>query len=198
MKKIKNKFNGELIFSFILIILGLALFINPNLAIDIVSYITASILLFLGVISCIKYFKNNNEISTFDFDLVYGVLVIIFSIYLFIKPNILETIFNIILGIYIIINAITKFEYSLLIKKVRSKDFKYVLLLSVIMFILGIILLINPLKTYLLITQIIGIFMIIYSVLSIINNFIVRRNVDLISSYDKFIITKKEDKNENK
>ena len=61
------------------------------------------------------------------------------------------------------------------------------LIISLIAFIWGIILLINPLKTVLLVTQIIGIFIILYAVLDIIDNFILRRNKE---DLNKFYVVK--------
>ena len=88
----------------------------------------------------------------------------------------LAVIFPTILGIWIIVNSVTKFQYSLLLKKLNKSDFKYTLIISLLTFIWGLILLINPLKTVLRVTQIIGIFIIIYAVLDIIDNFILNRN----------------------
>lgn len=176
MKKIKKNYSLSLAFSIIFVILGLFLFIKPDITITTISYIASFILLVLGITSIFRYFKYDFEISAFDFDLVYGVLIIIAGIYLIINPLILLKIFNIVLGIWIIINSVVKFQYALVLRKIKSIDFKYVLILSIISFILGIILLINPLKTILLITQVVGIFIILYGMLDIINNFILKRN----------------------
>ena len=176
MKKSKKNFNFSLIVSIIFVILGLFLFIKPDATISTISYIFGIFLLILGIISIFKYFKYEYEINTLDFNLVYGVLVIIFGIYLIINPALLGSIFPTILGVWIIVNAVTKFQYALLLKKLNKNDFKYILIISLIVFILGIVLLINPLKTILVVTQIIGIFIIIYAVLDIIDNFVLRRN----------------------
>ena len=194
MKKSKKNFNHSLTISIIFVILGLFLFIKPDATINTISYIFGVFLLILGIISIFKYFKYEYEINTLDFDLVYGVLVSISGIYLIINPVLLATIFPTILGIWIIVNSVTKFQYALLLKKLNKNDFKYILIISLLAFILGIVLLINPLKTVLVVTQIIGIFIIIYAVLDIIDNFILRRNKD---DFNKFYIVK-EIKNDEK
>lgn len=176
MKKVKKNFTLSLVSSIIFVILGLFLFIKPDATITTVSYIIGAFLLIVGIISIFKYFKFDYEISAFDFDLVYGVLVIIAGFYFIFKPTLLSSLFSTILGIWIIVNSVTKFQYALVLKKLQKEDFKYILILSLLTFAWGILLLINPLKTVLKATQIIGVFIIIYSVLDIMDNFVLKRN----------------------
>lgn len=191
--KSSKSFVLSIIASIIFVVLGLFLFIRPDATITTISYIIGVALLVLGILSIVRYFKSCFGISPFDFNLVYGVLVIIAGLYLIFNPLLLEVIFPIILGIWIIINAVTKFQYALILLKNKKNDFKYILLISLLVFILGIILLINPLKTVLLVTQIIGIFIIIYAVLDIIDNFILNRNKE---EFDKLYVIKGSDNNE--
>lgn len=191
--KSSKSFILSIITSLIFVILGLFLFVRPDATITTISYIIGIALLILGILSIIRYFKSCFGISPFDFNLVYGVLVIIAGLYLIFNPLLLEVIFPVILGIWIIINAVTKFQYSLILYKMKKSDFKYTLIISLLVFILGIILLINPLKSILLITQIIGIFIIIYAVLDIIDNFVLNRNKE---DFNKLYVIKGSDTNE--
>lgn len=184
----KKNFSLSLITSIIFVVLGLFLFIRPDATITTISYIIGGILLILGVLSVIRYFKSDYGINVLDFDLVYGVLVIIAGLYLIFNPTMLATIFPAILGIWIIINSVTKFQYALMLKKLDKVDWKYTLLISFLTFAWGIILLINPLESVLVITQVIGIFIIIYAVLDIIDNFILKRNEE---DLNKIYIVKK-------
>ena len=107
----KKNNNISLIISIVFVILGLFLFIKPDITIEIISYIKGASLIVLGVISIIKYFKSDIGISTFSFDLVYGVLVIIAGVYFIVKPSLLEVLFPTILGIWIIINSVTHLRF---------------------------------------------------------------------------------------
>lgn len=184
----KKNFSLSLISSIIFVVLGLFLFIRPDATITTISYIIGGVLLVLGIISIIRYFRSDYGINALDFDLVYGVLVIIAGLYLIFNPTMLATIFPIILGIWIIVNSVTKFQYSLVLKRLEKNDWKYTLLISFLTFAWGIILLINPLESVLVITQVIGVFIIIYAVLDIIDNFILKRNEEDIN---KIYIEKK-------
>lgn len=178
----KKSFTLSLIISILFIIIGLFLFIKPDITITTISYLIGGFLIILGIISCIRYFKSDYGINPFDFDLVYGVLVFITGLYFIIKPTMLAKIFPVILGIWIIINAVTKFQYALVLKKLKQDDFKYTLLISLLTFIWGVVLIINPLKTVLAVTQVIGVFIIIYAVLDIMDNFVLKRNEKELNS----------------
>lgn len=176
-KKIKKTFNISLIASFIFIIVGLFLFIKPDATISIISYITGSILLLLGLINMYRYFTSNEKLNMFSFNLAYGVLLVIAGLFLIIDTTIFAKVINIIVGIWIIINSITKFQYGLVLKKAKNNDWTYTILVSLLSFAWGIALLINPLESALTITQVIGVFIIVYAVLDIIDNFIIRKNI---------------------
>lgn len=176
-RRISKKCNASLFISIIFVIVGLFLFIKPDTTISAISYIIGGTLISGGLYSSYKYFSLKDILSTFNFDLIYGVLMLIAGMFLIIKPLALSSFFPIILGIWIIINSITKFEYALLLKRTKNADWTYNFLLSILTFIWGIILLFNPLKTVLLVTQIIGIFIIVYAGLDIIDNFIIRKNI---------------------
>ena len=177
-KKIKRTFNISLVSSFIFVIVGLFLFIKPDVTISIISYIIGGVLLSVGLINVYKYFSSDSKYNLFSFYLAYGVLLCIAGIFLIIDTTIFARIINIIVGIWIIVSSITKFQYAFALKKASNSDFFYTLLVSLLMFIWGIVLLVNPLESALTITQVIGIFIIIFAVLDIVDNFIIRKNID--------------------
>lgn len=183
-EKIKKTFNASLVISIIFVIIGLFLFIKPDTTINVISYVMGGVLIASGLYSTYKYFKAEGILSMFNFELVYGVLVIIAGLFLVFKPNLLGTLFPIILGIWIIINSVTKFQYALVLKKADNEDYLYTVLVSLLTFFWGILLLFNPFASALAITQIIGIFIIVYAVLDIIDNFIIRKNIkDIIKIF---------------
>lgn len=177
-KKINKMCNTSLIISLIFVVIGLFLFIKPDATISLISYTIGGVILTSGIFSAYKYFTAESLGNTINFDLVFGVLLIIAGLFLIIKPTALASLFPIILGIWIIINSVTKFQYALVLKKVKNEDWVGAALISGLMFIWGVVLLFNPFKSALAITQIIGIFIIVYAVLDIINNFIIKKNVN--------------------
>ena len=145
-KKINKMCNTSLIVSMLFIIVGLFIFIKPDTTLSVISYIIGGILLAIGLYSCYKYFSIDNLGNIFNFELVYGVLMIIAGLFLIFKPTALAQVFPVILGIWIIINSVTKFQYALVLKKIKNPDWAYTSLISLLTFIWGIVLLFNPLK----------------------------------------------------
>ncbi len=175
--KIKRTFNTNLVISFFFVVIGLFLFIKPDTTISVISYSIGGILLASGLYSCYKYFSVQSIGNVFNFELVYGVLLSLGGIFLIFNPHALASLFPIILGLWIIVNSVTKFQYALVLKRVKNEDWVYTCLISVLTLIWGIVLLYNPFESALLITQIIGIFIIVYAVLDIVDNFIIRKNL---------------------
>lgn len=185
-KRITKRCNTTFIISIIFVIVGLFLFIKPNTTISVISYAIGGFLLVSGIFSIYKYFSQDGLMNTFNFELVYGVLLSIAGLFLIFNPNLLATLFPIILGIWIIINSVTKFQYALVLKRVNNNDWPYTCLISFLTFAWGLVLLFNPLESVLAVTQIIGIFIIVYAVLDIIDNFIIRKNVsDIIDVFNR-------------
>ena len=176
--KIKRTFNVSLIKSIIFVIVGLFLFIKPDTTISLISYTFWAVLLLMGLINGYKYFSSDNKLNMFSFDLAYGVLLVIAGLFLIIDTSIFAKVINIILGIWIIVNSITKFQYGIVLKKVKNSDWGYTIFVSLLSFFWGVLLLVNPFESALTITQIIGIFIIVYAVLDIIDNFVIRKNIN--------------------
>lgn len=177
-KKIKKTFNTSLVLAFIFVVIGLFLFIKPDTTISIISYVTGGILLLLGLMNVYRYFFSENKLNMFSFNLAYGVLLVIAGLFLIIDTTIFAKVINIIVGIWIIVNSITKLQYGLVLKKAKNSDWGYTILVSLLSFVWGIVLLINPLESALTITQVIGVFIIVYAILDIIDNFIIRKNIN--------------------
>lgn len=190
-RKIKRNFNTSLFISILFVVIGLFLFIKPDATISIISYIIGSFLLLVGLVNVYRYFSSDNKFNVFSFNLAYGVLLIIGGIFLIIDTSIFAKVFNIVLGIWIIVNSVTKFQYGLILKRTNNSDWAYTFLVSILTFLWGITLLINPFKSALTITQIIGVFIIVYAVLDIIDNFIIRKNIDdIINEFDSNLTKK--------
>ncbi len=176
-KKINRMCNVSLIMSIIFIVIGLFLFIKPDTTISIISFVIGGALLLSGIFSTYRYFSSDEIINAFNFDLIYGVLLFIAGVFMIFNPTALATLFPIILGIWIIINSVTKFQYARVLKKAKNEDWVYTTFISILTLIWGIVLLYNPLKSILAITQIIGVFIIVYAVLDIFDNMLIKKNI---------------------
>jgi hypothetical protein len=133
----------------------------------------------MGVLAIIKFISNDHGEISNQVNIVYGILSIIAGIYFIEKPDIIGSIIPLFMGVVIIISSSLKIRQSFDFKNVNSSYFFWSFLTSLLSLICGVILLFNPFKGAVLITRIIGIFLVIYAVLDICNAIIFQKGSSL-------------------
>jgi len=156
--------------------LGLLLLFNPENTINTTSYVLGGMLLLLGVIFSIRYFRRKEYFSYLNMDLICGICFIILGIVLILKPKGLASIIPIMLGMWIIVNSIVKLQYAMYLKTQNISTWATAFTLSIVTLICGLFLIFNPIKSAILLTQVIGGFIIMYGVLDIIDVIVLRKN----------------------
>lgn len=177
----KRIFGISMTTSSLFIILGILLFLKPVTTISIISYIIGGIIFITGLVSLIRYFKDKEEKDYFNFEFVYGVLSIIVALVIICNPTAIATIIPIVLGGWMIINSIIKIQLSLNLKSYKNDKWLPTFIIATITLIWGALLIINPLKGALVITQVIGLFIIVYAVLDIVESNLIRKNINIVS-----------------
>lgn len=181
-KLMKKFFRSSLVSSITLFILGILIIFKSEVTIITISYLIGSVLVALGALAIIQYIKNIEASGQNDLDILYGVVTIILGLLVINNPKLIASILPIIIGVAIIINSATKLQYAFELKKENNQQWKTTMVISIISVICGVTLLFNPFKGAVVITQTIGIFMIIYSILDIISTTIIKRNVNYIKN----------------
>jgi len=172
IKKGMNQiFNISIVTSVIIFVLGIFLFIQPDTIIRIVSIVLGGIILIPGITSLIDYFKNKYQPS-----LITGIVTVIIGLILIINTELVASILPFILGIYFIINGINRLQYALELKR-QGINYTTSLVFSILIIICGILFIINPFGGALVITKVIGIFMITYSILDLTNSIIIKKEM---------------------
>lgn len=181
-KLMKRFFRSSLVSSITLFVLGFLIIFKSEVTIITIAYLIGSILVALGTLAIIQYIKNIEVSGKNDLDILYGVVTIILGLLVINNPKLIASILPIIIGVTIIINSATKLQYAFELKKENNQQWKTTMIISIISVICGVVLLFNPFKGAVVITQTIGIFMIVYSILDIISTAIIKRNVNYIRS----------------
>ena len=84
---------------------------------------------------------------------------------------------DLILGIFIVVNSALKVQYAIELKQYNNKMWMTTLILSFITLVFGVVLIFNPFEGAVVLTQVIGIFIILYSVLDVIECYIIKKNL---------------------
>ena len=193
MKKVINKFlKSSIISSVSLIALGILLIFQSEVTIITISYIIGSILIALGVIAAIRFIKHIKDISRSDLDIIYGIVCIILGVVVIENPEAIASGIPFVLGLIIIVNSATKLQYSFELKKEKNDLWLSTLILSIIMVICGIVLIFNPFKGAVLLTRIVGIFILIYSILDLTSTIVINNTFNKIKNSIEESVTEAE------
>lgn len=176
----KKFFRSSLISSIILMIIGVLLILQSEITIITISYLIGTLLIAMGAIAIIKFIKNINNVNREELDIFYGVVTIILGVIVVYNPEAIASIIPIIIGIGIIINSATKLQYAIELKQSLNSQWKTTIIISIISAVCGVILICNPFKGAVVIMQIIGGFIVAYSILDIISTITIKKNVAAI------------------
>lgn len=181
MSKEFNKYlNLSIVMSILFVILGIFLVISPESSINTIAYMLASFLLVYGTFNFIDSFTINPIF--FFMKMASSAISIILGIVIFLNPDIFKNLIPIALGIFFIINGIFKTRMSFIIKDI-SNYFILSFISSILTIICGIILIINPSISAIMITTMIGIVTLVYAIFDIVDAFILKHKVKEISKY---------------
>ncbi len=164
---IKSSYRMSMIYSVLFAIIGLLLFIDPSGFVVLVSYMIGILLLVVGINNVLSYSKNRDLAVTKTL-LIVGVILFIIGLFLIFDPTFIGTIVPAVIGVCLIINALEKLMYLQYLEDKKSEAYMVALISGIVIMIVGIILLFNPLSGTLIVTQIIGVIIVIYSVMDII------------------------------
>lgn len=163
--KVKKMSITSIIFSLLFIFTGIFLLLKPETAINIVCYVLGVILVLWGVVSIIQFFSDKNSTNYLSISFIFGAFVFIFGIIILIKPSIIASIVPLLLGVWMVINGVTKLSYSLSLYKTNKNILSVIG--SILIIVFGVTLIFNPFEGAKGLTQIIGIALIVYSVLDL-------------------------------
>lgn len=169
---LRKMFTLSIFSSIILIVIGLLLFLKPDGALKTLAYVIGGLILVFGIFGVARFSKS--EKKGLNFDLVYAILSFIAGLIIIVNYETLMSIIPIVLGIWIIINSAIKIQYSFYIKSDNSKKWVATLVMSLITLICGMILLFNPFEIVKTVTRVVGLFIIIYAVIDLIESFMLK------------------------
>lgn len=154
---IKNMKVSYFLAAILYIALGVILLIWPNTTGSIVCFAFGSVLLAYGVITVISFFVHDSRLGSFRFELVLGIVCTAVGILFLLRPDIVLSIFPIILGIYIVIDALLNLKRALELHSMHYPRWWIALTLSLVSVALGILILLRPGMTAEVLIMVIGV-----------------------------------------
>ena len=172
-KILKKSGYASIVESIIFAILGIVLIIKPEETVKLISYILGAGFIIVGIYKIINYIQMKGKDELYNYNLIYGVMGIVIGLIAIIYSSTIGAIFRIIVGIWIIYSSVVRASASIKLRALKSNIWIYTLIISIVMFICGLYIALN--EGTIVIT--VGILMLVYAVMDIIENIIFLRNV---------------------
>ncbi len=167
---------SSIVTSVITAIIGVVIICNPMVTMKLVAYALGSIFIVFGVIKLVNYFVAKGTYDFYNYEIIYGLLAIIIGIITFVHSQTIGTIFRMIIGVWILYSGFMRLGLVLKLKNLEIEEWKHALIIAILIFICGIYVLVKA-ET---IGIAIGVAILIYSVMDVIEGVIFLRNVDSI------------------
>ena len=164
----KNKKSVSLIGGIIFFILGLIIFMNPEIVVKFVSYFFGGLLILIGVYKSFNYYIQDKRLGIVNqHELAFGITAIILGIVFIFLADAIELLLRIVVGGWLIVSGLKKISATFYTTE-RTARFYALLVVGLILIAVGLyIVLVSNLAL-----SIIGAFMVIYGFVDIISYFI--------------------------
>ena len=170
-KFLKRSSWTDIVISIIFVLFGALLIAKPSETVAAISIILGILFIAMGVLKLIEYYTADNRE---DWLLTVALIAVIVGAIILFASDAILSLFRIIVGIWILATGIMDLQTTLVWKEVKSPFWTISVLLSILMMLAGIVILVNQ---NILVTTM-GIMIVIYGVLDILDRVIFMRKID--------------------
>ena len=103
---------GYIAVSALMVLLGLALIIFPEISVSVLETVCGILFIVFGVIKLVGFFSKDLYRLAFQYDLVFGILMIVLGITMLVHPGSLANFICIALGVSILIDGLFRVQTS--------------------------------------------------------------------------------------
>ena len=161
----------DIIISLIFVLFGIMLISRPEAIVSIISILLGAIFIVIGVLKIVDYYSNGKQDN---YLIAISVVMILIGIIIMFCADIILSAFRILIAIWIIYSGILNLQTTIVWKEYKSRLWLLTLLLSIATIGVGIYVLVNVGA----IMQTIGIAILVYGIVNIIESFIFIKKVD--------------------
>ena len=161
----------DIIVSLIFIIFGIMLISRPEAIVSVISILLGAIFIVMGVLKIIDYYSNGKQDN---YLIAVATVMILIGIIIMFCADIILSVFRILIAIWIIYSGIMNLQTAIVWKDYKSRLWLVTLLLAIVTIIVGVYILVNTGA----ILQTIGVAILVYGLVDIIESFIFIKKVD--------------------
>lgn len=170
----KKIFNGIILYVCMFIV-GICLLVWADKVTNFVSILLGSLAILYGIGIFVSYFKNNYRSFSDNLYFVYSIVIAILGFVMVFRVDFLKELISFIIGIYIILSSVLQLQEIYNVKKRVNANMKSSVVLSCIGIFVGLLCIVGKFIIQDAIVSFIGIMLIIYSSISFVNMFIIRK-----------------------
>lgn len=153
------------------IIMGLLMLIFPQLVSNTICYIIGAICLITGGLAIYVYIASEVYGPLAMVTLVISILFIGLGLFVFLNPETFASFIPLVMGIILALEGFSKLQSSITLKKYNYDKWWEILIGAIVIFIFGIILILNPFTSLIILIRLLGIFLIIDGISNILTAF---------------------------
>lgn len=177
MKKLNKFLYSSIIISVIMFIIGLVFIIYPDISFKTITYILSIVLVINGL-----YFIIEKESSIFFNNfLTLGVIELLFGFVMLLNPDIIRTLFPIVVGVIIVSKSSLDLRLSLLLHNNNYNSWLSMFICSLISIICGLIIIFNPDLGSVALTTSLGIIIMLFAISNIADTILFKKDIKEIS-----------------
>lgn len=171
----KKNIISEIIMYLCILVLGICLTIWADKVTSLVSILLGVLAILFAITKFIYYFKNKERMISDNLEFIYAVIILVIGLVLVIKVDFLKELISFIIGIYILLSSILKLSESINLGKTLNTKLTGPVILSLVGILLGILCIVGRFIIPDAIVTYIGILLIIYSIISIVELILVNK-----------------------
>ena len=189
MNKVVERFNKLLNISFIMIILdilvGILFISKPELSNKVALITIGSLIIVHGLYNLINFFYDGLGNPFFKIELLSGLINLVLGIAIILNPINTINILGIGFGLWLLVNGLEVAYYTYKFLKSNEEIAPLILFVSVASIIMGIIVMINPFSSFMVITKLIGLFIVANGGINIIRVILYKKRAkNLLKIFD--------------
>lgn len=181
IKKLNKFLYSSIVISVLMCFLGLVFMIYPQMSFETINYVLAIVLIVNGI-----YFmlENENNILFSGLQSI-GIVELLLGVVLVLKPDLMQTLLPIIVGIVMVVKAFVNLRFSLALGNYGYSNWLLLLILSIISIVAGTLIIINPHIGSIALTFSLGFLICTYSVTNIIDVLVFKNHIKEIAKIFK-------------
>lgn len=177
MKTLKKLKWNVIISSVIYVALGVILLIWPEMTAKNICYVVGVISVAVGIVNLIDYIRKDYSVDAYRYNLVYGLVFVLLGIVIFVKVETVISIIPFLLGFAVTISGLLKFQNAVDLIRMKYSGWGIVMIVSILNIAFGVVLIMNPFTSAMILFICIGIGMIYSGVSDLIATIMLSRSI---------------------